>query len=323
MPLYGYIIRRTFSAVLTFFLVFIIVFFIFRILPGDPTLIYTGSVGALTDVEKEALLKSFGLDRPLHEQFFVQLWNFLRGEFGWSFYYRRPVIEIVAPKLLNSVILAFSSFLLVYLVTFIIAPLCVLKKGSYLEKGILLLTFLFRSIPTSLMGILALVVFCGVLGWFPVGGVVSVGVQLNYLSLDFIYHLILPTAVYSAYLYALPTLVLRGTMLEEIGKDYAILLKAKGLSNSRIVYKHILRNSLLPTVTTAALFVGTAFGGQAVIEYIFSWPGVGRELVNACSWRDYPLAQALIFISSISVIFMNLFADLVYGIIDPRVKYER
>jgi peptide/nickel transport system permease protein len=185
----------------------------------------------------------------------------------------------------------------------------------------------FRSAPTFWVGLMAIILFSAGLGWFPAQGMRTVGTPSGsfaqmFLNWDFLHHLILPSIVAALYFMATPLLVMRNSMLEVLSEDYVEMAHAKGIKPRKVLFRHAARNALLPVVTSGALFIGSAIGGQVLIEVVFSWPGLGREIVTAVTRRDYPLAQACFIIISTTVMVMNLVADLLYAALDPRISYK-
>lgn len=321
-----YFVSRILYSVLTLLAVITVTFFLFRILPGDPTTILVAEDVVPKHVIEE-LLERYGLDKPLHEQYILYIKNLCIGNFGWSFYYRRPVMTIISQKIVNTLILSLSSFILAYSVSIIGGVILAFKRGTFLEKAGSTIVLVFRCAPNFWLGMIAIMAFSISLNIFPQAGLRTPGYIANnffekYFSLDFLYHLALPTIVTAAGLIGFPMLLLKNSMLEVMHQDFVELLKAKGLKDSSIRYRHVLRNALLPLVTAAAIYIGMSMGGQVITETLFSWPGVGREIVKAISNRDYPLAQGLFFLISLVVILMNFVADILYGILDPRVTYD-
>lgn len=302
-----------------------ILFFMFRLLPGDPVLMYIDA--ALPVEAQQQIFEQFGLDRPLHEQYLLYFGNILHGEFGRSFYYNVPVSEIIGDKLVATVLLMGTSVVVAFILGVIGGTLLAWRRNSKTEIFGLVGTLLLRSAPEFWTGLMALMVFSYWLSWFPVGGMNTVGQNLQgfvekYMSLDFLHHLVLPVTVAAGYALATPLLIMRNSLLEVVGEDFVEMARAKGLSEGRVMFKHAMRNALLPVVTVSSLMVGFAVGGQVLVETIFRWPGMGREMVLSVQRHDYPVAQASFFILGVVVITMNFITDLLYGWLDPRVTYR-
>jgi peptide/nickel transport system permease protein len=321
----AFFLRRIFQMAITLFVLTTILFFMFRLLPGDPTTMYIDA--ALSVEAQKAILNQFGLDKPLHEQYFIYLSNVVRGEFGRSFHYRVPVSHLIAELLLNTVLLMGTSIALAFVLGIILGTLMAWKRGSSFEVGGLVTALTLRSAPEFWTGLMALIVFSYNLKWFPIGGMYAPGQQFSgffekYMSLDFLHHLVLPSLVAATYYLATPMLIMRNSMLEVMGEDFIEMAKAKGLKERTVIFKHAMRNALLPVVTVLTLMVGFAIGGQVLIETVFRWPGMGRGMVQAIQRHDYPMAQASFLMLGVIVIFMNFITDLLYGYLDPRVTYD-
>src|SRR5699024_795530 len=201
------------------------------------------------------------------------------------------------------------------------------RRGTVGESIAITIALILRSAPTFWVGIMAIYLFSVILGWLPHSGMRSSGYEAEgffqtFFTLDFLKHLILPSIVAGVFFLATPLLMMRNTMLEVMGEDFIEMAHAKGLKERTILYKHAARNALLPVVTAGALFIGSAIGGQVLIEYVFSWPGLGREMVLAAQRHDYPVAQASFIIMAAMIMFMNLIADLLYAYLDPRISYK-
>lgn len=319
-----YIARRLIQALVTLFAVMTATFFLFRVLPGDPTLALVG--GDLPASAAAAMRERFGLDEPMVVQYWTYLVNAVMGDFGMSFWHTRPARDVLLERLGPTLLLGGTSFVLAYSASVLVASTMVLYHDRPAERLLRRAVLVLRSLPVFWTGVILIIVFSVQLQWLPHAGMYSAGTDLGgsfasrYLSLDLLAHMVLPVTAYSVYLLGLPTLVLRTTMLGEYGRDYVGLLRAKGLAPKRVVFAHVLRNSLLPFFTLAGLFVGLAVAGQIAIEYVFSWPGMGRALVSAVSRRDYPVAQAGFVFIAVTVVFVNAVVDVLYSFMDPRVK---
>ncbi len=317
--------RRLFQLIITLYVLATILFLLFRLLPGDPTTMMLDA--ALPPEARETVLRQFGLDQPLSTQYVKFLGNTIRGELGISFHYRRPVLDIIGDKVVNTIFLMGASLALTFVVGVVGGALLAWYRGSKFEMvGISVVIFL-RSCPVFWTGMLAVGFFAVRLGWFPAGGMYAPGQQFNswvdkYMTLEFLHHLILPSVVSAAYYLATPLLIMRASMMEVMGEDFIEMARAKGLKERTILFRHAVRNALLPVVTVLTLLVGFAIGGQVLVENVFRWPGMGREIVVAVQRHDYPVTQGIFLIMGALVAFLNLFTDVIYGYLDPRVVYE-
>ncbi|OWZ83218.1 peptide ABC transporter permease [Natranaerobius trueperi] len=297
----------------------------FRLMPGDPT---ASMLEPEMSVQaQEMLLERFGLDRPLHEQYFVYLGNLLQGDLGISFHYRQPVFEIISTYAMNTIILMITAIIFSYAIGVSLGIIGAWYRGSKLESGMSAVVLICRSLPPFFLGMLGIMIFSFGLEWLPHSGMRTPGHGSEnffelYFSMDFLKHLILPVLMSSIYYIARPTLIMRNTMLDLIGADFIEMAEAKGLRKSRIMFIHAGRNALLPVVTNLALFLGMAIGGAVTLEYVFGWPGLGREIVLAAERHDYPLAQASFLMLAFIVMVLNFLVDILYAYLDPRVSYQ-
>ncbi|WP_419909294.1 ABC transporter permease [Hoeflea sp.] len=301
-----------------------ILFLMFRLMPSNPMAAYIDPT--FTEEQQQILMAKFGLDRPLWEQYFIYLKNLLQGELGDSFFYRQPVGERVLELLPNTLVLTFSSLIIAYTFGIIVGAWLAWKRDSIAERATIPLVLTTRAMPEFWLGMLLLAVFSFTLGWFPAGGTRSPGSEYDgylalYTSRDFLSHLVLPAMTLAIYSQGLPLLLMRSNMLEVMNEDFVTMARIKGLSNWTVVVRHAARNALLPVMISFAIAVGYQIQGNVVVETVFSWPGLGRELVNAVSASDYPLAQGAFLMIAIVVVLMNLLADLLYSLLDPRVSH--
>jgi peptide/nickel transport system permease protein len=310
--------------VLVLWVVLTLMFFLFRLTPADPVAIL---VGAELPAEAQAQLRrEWGLDASLPAQYVRYLGNLVQGNLGWSFYYSRPVVEVLGEPLRNTLTLMIPSALVALLISIPVGAVLGWWRGRLVEKIGVMLPLAIRSLPDFLLGIVLLMVFTYGLGWFPVSGMRSAQYQdLPFAALlvtsDFLSHLFLPFVCATLSLLPEPLLIMRTSTLETRGEEFLDLLKAKGHSELGVL-RHAARNSLLPVVSWGSLMVSFAFGGQILIETVFGWPGLGREMVQAVSRLDYPVAQAAFFLMATVVIVVNFVVDVIYGYLDPRITYR-
>jgi len=300
-------------------------FFLFRLMPGDPTASVL-SGGMSPEVQAE-LKRLWGLDQSLLLQFWSYVNNLLRLDFGVSFYRNVPVQEVVLPRFWNTIVFMLTAMLWANLLGMALGVVSIARRHRPLEGLLIVLGSVARATPLFVTGMIFLLIFAYHLEWFPLGGMHRVGAVYStfwqrYFNLDLVHHLILPTLVAGIFYFTTPFFVMRTSMLEHLHDDHLLLVRAKGASPFRVLLKHVARNALNPVITTTALSLGFAVGGQVVVETIFRWPGLGSELVFSTFRRDYPVVQAIFFLISLTVIVMNYLADLVYLFLDPRLRYE-
>jgi peptide/nickel transport system permease protein len=320
----GYVARRAAVAFATLFVLASLLFILFRLVPGDPTL--TVLSPALSPENQAELRQRFGLDQPLIVQYALYLTNMATGHFGISFSRATPVVALIGERVVNTLVLMVPALILAYLVGIFGGALIAWKRGSLLEKSVTLFAIVFRAAPIFWMCIVFIVLFSHWLGIFPEGhmltpGLSSEGGVEQFVSLDFFRHLALPLLVMTIYYGCYPLLVMRTSMLEVLHDDFIELCKAKGLSERTVVFRHALRASLLPITSSVALLAAYAVAGSVLVEAVFSWPGVGLLMVEAVLDSDYPVAQAAFLLIAVLTVLGNLIADMLYGFVDPRIRY--
>ncbi|WBU63545.1 ABC transporter permease [Paracoccus aerodenitrificans] len=319
----AYVLRRFAQSVVVVIAVVTIMFFMFRVMPSDPTAMMVDR--GMTEVARLELLEKWGLTGSLWEQYVRYMGNVLQGDFGASFFYRKPVWEVLWPLIINSLWIAVPGLALSALLGSGLGLLVGWsKRGGRIERGGILFATVIRGTPSFVIGISLLALFSSALGWFPGFGMGDTGgVEgfQRYLNWTFVHHLVLP--LFAVILYFLPenVLLMRSGVIEARTEDYIELVRAKGVPEHRVAW-HAGRNSLLPLITWLFPALAETIAGIVVIEIVFSWPGVGRELVLAVTRQDYPLAQAAFFLMAVMVVLANLAADLTYTKLDPRVAYK-
>ena len=317
------IAERVGHLVLVLWVVATLTFLMFRLMPGDPTLNFLSP--SFNDETRAALMRSFGLDRPLWEQYLIYMWQLARGDFGVSFLQNQPVSFLLWDALPNTAVLTVVSLVLAYAIGIVVGAFLAFRRGSAVEGVAIPVALATRAAPEFWLGMLVLAVFAFHLGWFPTGGAVSPGGTMGGVwerlgSADFWWHLCLPAVTLTLFLQGLPLLLMRATMLEVLNDEFITMARMKGLSRWSIVMRHAARNALLPVVTAFALGLGASIGGNVVIETVFAWPGIGRVLVGAVQASDYPLAQGAFIMIAFVLVVMNTVADLAYAWLDPRVS---
>ena len=317
-----YLGRRLALMIFVVWAILTIVFVLFKLLPGDPTAIFVDSNFSFEMIRRQRAL--WGLDDPIPLQYVRYLRNMALFDFGDSFFQNEPVADILAEKTMNTVLMIVPALFISVGLGTIVGAYAGWKRGSRFERATVTASLFLHSAPSFFVGILALMLFSYELGWLPPGGMVSLGGPETFwgivTSRDYWQHLALPCLVLVSREITGPILLLRGSMLEVKGSDFIDILRAKGLPETRIV-AHAARNALLPLVTYVAVMTGLLFQGQVLLEIIFAWPGLGREIVTALNDLDYPVAQAALYIMALAIVLMNFIADLLYGAVDPRVTH--
>ena len=324
MSMEKYILSRMIQIIITFFIVMSIIFLLFRVIPSDPTsFLLTPS---MTAEAKETIREQFGLNKPIITQYYLYFKNFFHGNFGNSFYSGRPVISIIKERMLNSIFLLTTAVILSYIIGITIGKAIAWKRGSKTEKFFVGLGLWFYTMFTPWLGILFLWIFAFKLHLFPLGGMITPEIWLTNPPLikkicDLIHHLILPLTTYTLLWFGGRMLLMRNSMLETLKEDYIITARAKGLKEKDIRDKHAARNAMLPIVTAFAISLSFSIAGAVLIETVFSWPGIGRTIVEATLRQDYPLVQGAFTVITIVVLIANFMADIAYAYLDPRISY--
>lgn len=310
-----YLVRRFGQSIITMVLVTMVLFWLLHLIPGGPLAVYEHTPG-ITSAELARLRHNFGLSAPLWQQWATWFANALRGNFGTSYTYGQPAITLVWQRMGATAELMLSAFGLAVVAAIGIGVMSAIRQYSLWDYGLTMLSYVGMAIPGFWLGLLSILVFSVYLGWFPVGGL---GGPDLVSRLD---HLVLPTLILAAYTLAHESRYVRSSMLEVLGADYIRTARAKGATNRRVVWRHALRNALIPVVTVMALDAAFLFSGALVVETIFHWPGMGRLFYTAITDRDYPVIMAVVTLLSIAIIVANLGADVLYALVDPRVHYE-
>jgi peptide/nickel transport system permease protein len=318
-----HLLGRLVQTVATLWVVATVLFLMFRLLPGDPTLNYIDT--GFTEDQRQALLRQFGLDQPLVVQYGLYLRALLSGELGTSFVTRTPVVEVILDVLPNTLALTLGALILSYAIGVLAGVWLAWRRGTATEAWGIPLALTLRAAPEFWVGMILLAIFAFSLGWFPSGGANRAGAIYasqfdRMLSVDFLRHLVLPLVTLTLYLQGLPLLLMRASTLEVLSEEFVTMARLKGLSTWAVLFRHAARNALLPVVTAFALGFGASLGGNVVLETVFSWPGLGRVLVNAVAANDYPLAQGAFLMIASVLVLLNLLADLAYHALDPRVR---
>ena len=301
-----YVGRRVAQTALILIGITVVVFWVIR-LSGDPVLLMLPADASQQDIER--LRQSLGFDQPVH----VQLWRFMErvatGDFGKSLRFQEPALPLVLDRLPNTVLLALTALSISTLVAIPLGVLSAVRRNSSWDYAAMFVALLGQSMPIFWTGIMLITVFSVALDLFPSSGSGTFR------------HLVLPAVALGFFSTGRVTRLVRGGMLEVLGQDYVRTARAKGLAERGVVYRHALRSCLFPVITIVGLELGSTLGGAVVTEMVFAWPGVGRLIVSAIFARDYPLVQAAVFVVAAMLVLVNLAVDLLYAVVDPRVRY--
>ncbi|WP_019415401.1 ABC transporter permease [Paenisporosarcina sp. TG20] len=316
--MFQYIIRRIAIAIPVLFGVTIFNFLIINLAPGNPVDMFINPNMSEADINarKEAL----GLNDPLWEQYASWMGNLLQGDFGYSFSTYEPVLNNIADRIGPTILLMGSALIIAYLIAIPIGILSATKQYSFTDYFATTFSFFGISIPNFFLGLGAIYIFAILLPIFPTGGMNTLGSSGGIL--DTLRHLILPAFVLGTAIAGSMVRYVRSSMLEVLGQDYLRTARAKGLHEFVVNNKHALRNALIPIITIIGLEIPLLIGGAVITEQIFQWPGLGQLTIQSIGSRDYPTLMALNFLAAITVLFSNLFTDIMYSVVDPRIKYN-
>ena len=318
----GYLARKIALLIATLLAVATFNFFLFRVLPGDPVRLLARA-GTLTAEAAQRFREVYGLDQPLLAQFAIYLRNIATGQFGTSITYHRPVADILIERTTNTVILLTAATVVVIGLGVALGAIAAARRGSRIDNATVVTSLIFWSLPTFWVGLILVFVFGVYLHLLPVSGTstpaASFTSPISQVG-DLLRHLVLPTITLALVDIGQFVLITRSSLVDVLTEDYIVTAKAKGLSRRQVIWRHGLRNALLPVVTTTALYVGITIGGAIQVETVFSWPGMGRLMYDAVLRRDYPILEASFFIFAVVVIGANFLSDLLYQVLDPRVR---
>jgi len=303
-----YLSLRVLFALPALWLILTMVFLLAHIVPGDPVQQMLGEGARAEDLQQ--LRHALGLDQPIGVQYRRYLVGVVQGNLGESFRFQQPVLRVVASHYPATLELAIVALFVCALIGIPAGLLAAQRRGRAADHAIGVLTLFGLSVPNFALGPVLILVFSVILGWLPVSGRGGIS------------HLLLPAVTLGAALAAILTRMVRTSVIEELSSDYVRTARAKGLSESAVLFRHAFRNALIPILTILGLQFGTLLAGTIVTESIFSWPGVGRLAVQAIQARDYPLLQGCILLIAVSYVVVNLLTDMVYALVDPRVRLE-
>jgi len=302
-----YFIKKIVIAIPTLIIISILIFLTVHLAPGDPLNLLVNPMAS--QEVREQVRKEYGLDKPVLIQYFIFMKNALRGNFGRSLKTHKPVFNMIAKRFPATIILTGSALVFAYIISLPIGILAALKQNTIIDRGAMFLALIGVGIPSFWLSLILIIFFGLHLRWLPVSGFGSLK------------HLILPAFALSLETIAINSRMTRSSMLEVINQDFIMVLRAKGISEWRVIWVHALKNGLISIITVLGLRIGWLIGGNVIVEYVFAWPGLGRQLVDAIIANDYPLIQGIMMVVALMIIFGNILADFLYVIVDPRIKY--
>jgi len=325
LELKRFITQRLIQIIIIFFVILTVLFLLFRLAPGDPVSRMVDP--DMTPEDAEHLISQLGLDQPVWIQYLFYVKNFFTGQFGDSFHYGQPVVEIIWDRLPNTILLFTTAIILSALVGVFLGKIASWHKGKKTDTGMTIGALVTHTLFLPWLALILIWIFAYKLEWFPINGMISEDIWLDPESgfwakaLDVAHHMALPLGTLFLFHFGSYLLIMRSSMLETLKEDYILTARAKGLKEKVIRNHHAAPNAALPVVTTVGLSLAFSINGGALTEHVFTWPGIGRELVFAVSQNDYPLAQATFLLITIVVLISNLVVDVLYAYLDPRIRY--
>lgn len=319
----SYLLSRTLQAIVTLFVMSLLVF-IGLYMVGNPVDVLLSS--SATPAERLQVIQSFGLDKPVWEQYLLFLQRALTGDLGNSFIFNQPALDLILNRMPATLELAFSALFMALVFGIPLGVYAGLRPNSFVSKSIMTFSIFGFSLPTFWIGLVMIMVFSVQLGWLPSSGrgatVRLFGVPVSFLTLDGLSHLLLPAFNLALFKISLVIRLTRAGVMEVMQLDYVRFARAKGISETRIVLVHVLKNTLIPLITVIGLELGSLIAFAVVTETIFAWPGMGKLIIDAISVLDRPVILAYLMITVVMFSVINLFVDILYSIVDPRVRLE-
>lgn len=320
-----YVVRRLLQTVPLLLFISALIFLLLYLMPGDPIYRMLEGIPNLRPADYERLRKLYGFDDPVYVQYAKWLWQLIRLNPGYSREYGQPVIDLILPALKNTLVLTISAVVIGKSVAILLGIFSAVRQysvGDYVLTG---LTFVAYSVPGFWLGLMMIIAFSVKLGWLPTSGIMNPDLTPGSweATLDWIRHLILPVAVLAISEIIQVQRFMRSSLLEVLRQDYLVTARAKGLTERTVIGRHALKNALIPVVTIIAVTMPRVIGGSTVVETVFAYPGMGRLLYTSIMGNDYVVAMTVVMIIAIAVVAFNLLADVLYGWLDPRIRYQR
>lgn len=314
--------HRLIKVVLIMLAIVIINFVLIRMAPGDPAIVMAGEAGASDQQYVEQLRARFGLDEPLPKQLASYMLQVAQGDLGFSYRQQRPVMDLILDRLPATLLLTGVAFSFALAMGVLLGSLAAMRAGRWADTIITTFSLLSYATPIFWVGLMLILLFSVQLGWLPAFGFESVGAGLQGIErvADIAAHLVLPVLTLGLFYMAVYARLTRSSVLEVYDMDFVKTARAKGISEGRVMYLHVLRNAMLPVLTFAGIQAGHLVGGSILVETVFAWPGIGRLAFEALLQRDYQVLLGVFVITSLMVLLFNIITDLLYTLIDPRIE---
>tara|TARA_B100000676_G_scaffold312409_1_gene386482 strand:+ start:5595 stop:6575 length:981 start_codon:yes stop_codon:yes gene_type:complete len=321
LKLFGTVSKRLLYALSLVLAVVVLNFLLIRMAPGDPALTIAGEMGGATEEIIADIRREYGLDKSLPEQLFVYMKRMLSGDLGDSLFFNSPVLDLILERLGPTILLVVTALVLSVCIGTFLGVLASRKPDGIFSAVVTVCSLIGYSAPVFWTGIMLLIIFSAMIPLFPLSGMIDIsrGASGFGYVLDVLHHLILPAFTLAIIFLAQYSRISRASMLDVMGADYIRTARAKGLSSRSVIYKHALRNAILPVVTLAGLQFGGMLSGAVLVETVFNWPGLGQLAFESILRRDHPTILGILFFASFLVVIANLLTDLTYRVIDPRI----
>ena len=319
------ILKRLASTFGLLLAVIVLNFLLLKMAPGDPVSVIVGEMGGASDELVAQLRAQYGLDKPVPLQLLIYVGKILVGDFGYSFYYKEPVLQLILQRLPATLLLVLSALFIAVIAGTMMGVFSARRPKGLLSHFVTVFSLVGYAAPVFWTGLMLIILFASFWPIFPVSGMMDVasGGGFFWRTVDVLHHLALPSMTLALIYIATYSRLSRASMLDVLGTDYIRTARAKGLSERRVIFGHALRNALIPIVTMVGLQFGQLFAGAVLIETVFSWPGLGRLAFESILRRDYNTLLAILFFSALMVVIANALTDIAYGMVDPRISSRR
>ena len=319
-----YVSKRLFEMVPLLFFISIVIYLLLYLMPGDPLYAMLQEVPNLRAEDYERLRRLYGLDDPIYVQYWKWLWQMIQLNPGYSREYGQPVMDVIVPALKNTVVLTLTAVIIGKAIAIALGIFSAVRQYSLWDYVLTIFTFIGYCIPGFWLALMMIIVFAVKLGWFPTSGMMSPDMVPGTwaATLDWIKHLVLPIVVLAISEIIQVQRYMRSSLLEVLRQDYLTTARAKGLSERAVVGRHALKNALIPVVTIIAITMPRVIGGSTVVETVFGYPGIGRLLYVSIMGNDFVVAMTVVMMIAFTVVAFNLLADVLYGWLDPRIRYQ-
>jgi len=319
-----YVLRRLLQTVPLLLVISALIFTLLYLMPGDPLYRMLEGIPNLRPEDYDRLRRLYGFDDPIYVQYGKWLWQLLQLNPGYSREYGQPVFEIILPALKNTLVLTIAAVVIGKLLAIALGIFSAVRQYSIGDYFLTATTFVAYSVPAFWLGLMLIILFSVKLGWLPTSGIVNSDLEPGSwaANIDWVKHLILPVAVLAISEIIQVQRFMRSSLLEVLRQDYLTTARAKGLSERVVIGRHALKNALIPVVTIIAVTMPRVVGGSTVVETVFAYPGMGRLLYTSIMGNDYVVAMTVVMIIAVTVVFFNLLADVIYGWLDPRIRYQ-